>query len=145
MDHLAQLNIARARFDYDTPEMAEFRRGVDLVNGAADRFAGFVWRLADESGGMNRGDNPRDIINLSVWIDEGALCEFLERTVHRHFFVRKADWFLPPDQPSAVFWRIRKDHRPTLAEGMERLSDLRMNGPSDRAFGWESFRSKATA
>ncbi|SNR77657.1 DUF3291 domain-containing protein [Puniceibacterium sediminis] len=125
--HLAQVNIARARFDFNAPEMADFMRGVDLVNGVADRSPGLVWRLDDPSGGMNQGPHPRDIVNLSVWTDAKALSDFLRNTVHRHFVQHKHNWFLPPDKAHVVMWSVNPGTRPTLAEGLARLAALRVS------------------
>lgn len=135
--HLAQVNIARARFDFDAPEMADFMRGVDLVNGVADRSPGLIWRLDDPSGGMNPGPHPRDIVNLSVWTDVKALSDFLRNTVHRHFVQHKDKWFLPPDQAHVVMWSVNPGTRPTLEEGLARLAALRGSGADQRAHGRE--------
>ncbi|QFT32225.1 hypothetical protein FIV00_17170 [Labrenzia sp. THAF82] len=132
--HLAQLNIARARFDYDAPEMADFLAAVDLVSGAADRFPGFVWRLDDQTGGMNRGAHPRDIVNLSVWQSAEALDGFFRHTVHRHFYARKSDWFLPPEEAHCVFWWQPAGVYPTLEDGLQNLERLRQSGPDAHLF-----------
>jgi len=34
-------------------------------------------------------------------------------------------------------WFVPQGHRPTMAEGVERLDHLREHGPSDYAFGWD--------
>ena len=133
--HVAQLNIARARFDFDDPRMADFLRGVDFVNGAADRFPGFVWRLADPSGSMNRGPHPRDIVNLSVWEGTEALTGFLRNTVHRHFVEHKDKWFLPPERAHAIVWWVAPGTRPTLEEGLRRLTALRETSADSKEDG----------
>jgi Domain of unknown function (DUF3291) len=48
--HLAELNIGRIRYEIDDPRMADFTDNLVLVNGIADRSAGFIWRYVDESG-----------------------------------------------------------------------------------------------
>ncbi|HYG47064.1 MAG TPA: DUF3291 domain-containing protein [Allosphingosinicella sp.] len=142
--HLAQLNIARARYDFDSPEMGAFVRGVDLVNGAADRYPGMLWRLTDASGAMNRGPHPRDIVNLSVWESPEALAGFLRNTVHRHFVAQKGEWFHPPEAPHVVFWWVVPGERPTLEGGLDRLASLRARGSRDEAFDWAALkRAKA--
>ncbi|MCL4066939.1 DUF3291 domain-containing protein [Pseudomonas sp. GX19020] len=45
--HLAALNFGLLRHDWDAPEVVDFVAGLDLVNGVAERAAGFVWRLDD--------------------------------------------------------------------------------------------------
>jgi heme-degrading monooxygenase HmoA len=133
---LAQLNVARALHDYEDTRMTAFVRGVALVNGAADRSRGFVWRLADPSGRMNSGRDPNEIVNLSVWESIEDLRNFLSGTVHRHFHDRKADWFAAPERPHAVMWWVARDRRPTLEEGLARLEALGRDGPTPYAFDW---------
>lgn len=123
--------------------MDAFVRGVALVNGAADRSRGFVWRLADPSGAMNAGSEPNEIVNLSVWESIADLRDFLSRTVHRHFHNRKAEWFAAPEAAHAVMWWIPSDHRPTLGEGRARLQALRRQGPTAFAFDWTIAESEA--
>ena len=48
--HLAELNIARLKYDLDDPRVADFVNNLDRVNAVAERSEGFVWRLKDEAG-----------------------------------------------------------------------------------------------
>ena len=137
--HLAQFNIARIAYPLDDPRMAEFADNVHLVNGIADQIEGFVWRLKDDSGhamNMRVYDDPRILPNLTVWENAQALERFVWRTLHRRFYLRRQEWFVPVDGPPLVMWWIPAGHRPSLAEGVERLDELRAQGPSARAFGW---------
>jgi hypothetical protein len=139
--HLAQFNIARIRYPLDDPRMAEFVRNVDRVNALANQIEGFVWRLADESGhAMNIRvyDDPRVLPNLTVWENVAALERFVFQTVHGRFYARREEWFEKLDGPPLVMWWIEAGHRPSMQEGVERLDHLRLHGPTDRAFGWES-------
>ena len=94
--HLAQLNIGRIRYEIDDPRMADFTNNLALVNGIAERSAGFIWRYIDESG--NATDtrpyaDPRIIVNFSVWESVDALERFVWQTVHKRFYGRRTDWF----------------------------------------------------
>ena len=138
--HLAQFNIARARYPLDDPRMAEFVDNVDRVNALANAIPGFVWRLADDSGhAMNIRvyDDPAILPNLTVWENAEALERFVWQTVHRRFYGRRERWFAPLDGPPLVLWWIPQGHRPTMAEGVARLDRLKAHGPSDEAFGWD--------
>ncbi len=138
--HLAQFNIARVRYPLDDPRMAEFVENVARVNALANTIEGFVWRLQDDSGNaMNIRvyDDPRILPNLTVWENVEALERFVWQTVHRRFYGRREEWFEPIETP-LVLWFVPAGHRPTMAEGVERLEHLRARGPSDHAFGWES-------
>jgi hypothetical protein len=139
--HIAQFNIARIRYPLDDPRMAEFADNVKLINGLAEQIEGFVWRLQDDSGnamGMTVYDDPGILPNLTVWENVQALERFVWRTLHRRFYLRREDWFVPIEGPPLVLWWIPAGHRPTLAEGVERLDHLKAHGPSWHAFGWEN-------
>ncbi len=78
--HLAQLNIGRFRYPTDDPRMADFMNNLALVNGIADRSAGFVWRLKDDSGNATNFrpfPDPQMAVNLSVWESVEALERFV--------------------------------------------------------------------
>lgn len=139
--YLAELNIGLAVDDLDTPTMAGFMKALDKVNRIADRSPGFVWRLQDEAGnatGVKYSENPREIVNLSVWQTSADLEHYVWNTVHRQFMKRRAEWFVPLDQPYFVLWWVPAGVSPTLAEALDRLARLRSDGPSSHAFGWSN-------
>jgi hypothetical protein len=138
--HLAQFNVARARFPLDDPRMAEFVDNVDRVHALADQIEGFVWRLQDESGhAMNIRvyDDPEILPNLTVWENVAALERFVWQTLHKRFYGRSQEWFGPIAGAKLVLWWVPAGHRPPMSEGVARLDHLRAHGPSDFAFGWE--------
>jgi Domain of unknown function (DUF3291) len=139
--HLAEINIGRIRYDLDDPRMADFTNNLALVNGIAERSAGFIWRYVDESG--NATDtrpyaDPRIIVNFSVWENVEALERYVFQTVHKHFYGRRADWFEPIKGPAVALWWVPVGHRPSLEEAVARLAHLERHGPSDEAFNWEN-------
>ena len=139
--HLAQLNIGRFRYPTDDPRMADFMNNLDLVNGLAERSAGFIWRLQDDSGNATNFrpfPDPNMAVNLSVWDSVEALERFVWLTVHKRFYGRRPEWFETLDGPHFVMWPVTVGHRPSLREAKERLEHLAAHGPSDYAFGWES-------
>jgi hypothetical protein len=141
MQHLAELNIGRVRYDLGDPRMAGFVENLGLVNGIAERSNGFIWRLKDETGNatsIRSFDDPRIILNVSVWESIEALERFVWQTVHRRFYGRRQEWFDRFEGPHFVIWRVPAGYRPTVAEAMERRAHLAANGPSEFAFGWES-------
>jgi hypothetical protein len=138
--HLAQFNIARIKYPLDDPRMKEFVDNVARVNGFAETIEGFVWRLQDASGNamnMQVYDDARILPNLTVWVNVEALERFVWQTVHKRFYGRREEWFERIETP-LVLWFVPAGHKPTMAEGVERLDHLIANGPSDHAFGWES-------
>jgi hypothetical protein len=139
--HLAQLNIGRLRYPTDDPRMADFMNNLDLVNSLAERGAGFVWRLKDESGNATNFrpfPDAQMAVNLSVWQSVEALERFVWQTVHKRFYGRRPEWFERIEGPHFAMWWIAPGHLPSLAEAKERLEHLAAHGPSDYAFGWES-------
>ncbi len=142
MQHLAQLNIGRLRYEIDDPRMADFINNLAFVNGLAERAPGFVWRYQDESGNATstrpfQGD-PRMAINMSVWETVEALERYVYQTIHKRFYGRRQEWFDKLDGPHFVMWWVPVGHRPTVAEAIERLEYLKRHGSSNYAFGWES-------
>lgn len=139
--HLAQLNVGYARFPLDDPRMAPFMDNLDRINALAERSPGFVWRLQSGSGNATDIAVPGDdrmISNLTVWRDVASLGAFVFNTVHARFYDRREAWFEPMAEAHFVMWAVAPGHRPDLVEAMARLRDLRLNGPSDRAFGWDA-------
>jgi hypothetical protein len=139
--HLAQLNVGRIRYPLDDLRMADFTTNLALVNGIAERSAGFVWRYVDESG--NATDtrpyaDPRIIINFSVWESVEALERFVWQTVHKRFYGRRTDWFEHFEGPSVVLWWVPVGHRPGVEEAVARLEYLKKHGPGDHAFDWQT-------
>lgn len=140
--HLAQINVGRLVAPTDDPRVAAFMDALDRVNGLGRRMPGFVWMM-EGSGAPNTGNteakidgDPRFVSNLTVWESVEALEAFVWKTVHRRFYERRHEWFEVLGEMHFAMWWIAPGHRPTLAEGLERLGDLRAHGPSERAFGW---------
>jgi heme-degrading monooxygenase HmoA len=142
--YLAQINITRLLYPQGDPRVAGFFDNLDSVNAAAERMPGFVWRLKDESGNataISVYDDPRLIVNMSVWDSAGSFEKFVWQTVHAAIYRRKSSWFAAMDAPHFAMWWIEADETPTALEGRRRLEHLQQNGPSDFAFGWESLPS----
>ena len=136
---LAQLNIARLKYPFDDPRVADFAANLDRVNAIAERSDGFVWRLQDDSGNaMEIGgfDDPSVIVNLSVWQSAEHLERYVWTTVHRQFYQRRGEWFSVMERQHLVMWHVADNHRPSVAEARGRLEFLHENGDSDFAFGW---------
>ena len=137
--HLAELNIARLKYPFDDPRIAEFADNLDLVNGIAERSPGFVWRLKNESGNATdiRGfDDPMVIVNMSVWRDAESLEHFVWNTLHKRFYARRDHWFSLMQKQHFVMWWVDENERPTVDEARGRLDHFDQYGNSDHAFGW---------
>jgi hypothetical protein len=142
--HLAQINIARLLYPQGDPRVAGFFDNLDRVNAAAERMPGFIWRLKDESGNatsISVYDDPRLIVNMSVWDSVETFETFVWQTVHAAIYRRKASWFAAMDAPHFAMWWIEAGKTPTAPEGRARLEHLQEHGPSEFAFGWESLPS----
>jgi len=135
--HLAQLNIGRTVAPMDSATMAEFVEALDPVNALADASPGFIWRLQDDSGhatNIRAFDDPRMIINMSVWESLDSLRTFTYRSGHTGVLTRRKEWFEKLDGPHMVLWWIEAGGRPTVAEGLARLDHLARNGSGPYAF-----------
>ncbi|MFC7307060.1 DUF3291 domain-containing protein [Streptomyces monticola] len=143
--HLAELNVATLLHPLDDPRIAPFVEMLDPVNAAADDAPGFVWRLvedgaADATGLRPAGENV--IVNLSVWESQEALWDFTYRSGHLEMMRGRREWFERHVEAHLVLWWVPAGHIPTVGEALDRLADLRANGPSPRAF---TFASSSTA
>ena len=139
--HLAQLNIAKAKYPLDSPQLQEFVDNLVPVNEIADKSEGFIWRLQDDSGdatNIQAFSDPNIIVNMSTWTSTDALKNFMFRTHHRDFLRRKSEWFENIPQDSYVLWWVSQGHVPTIAEGLQRLDYLRVNTDSPYAFTFKS-------
>jgi hypothetical protein len=86
---IAQLNVGRAVAPLDEAVMADFMNWLDEINALAERSPGFVWRLQGDSGNntdLKISDDPRFIVNLSVWSSIDALYDFTNRSDHKTVF-----------------------------------------------------------
>ena len=135
--HLAQLNIAQARYPLDDERMAGFMNRLDEINAVADVAPGFVWRLQTDDGNATAlRPFPEDdlLVNLSVWESIEALREYVYRSQHLEPMRQRQSWFHKMDQPHMVLWWVPAGHIPTLEEAKERLAKLRVEGPTPEAF-----------
>ncbi|MGY5013864.1 DUF3291 domain-containing protein [Streptomyces sp. 900105755] len=135
--HLAQLNVATLRFPLDDPRMAPFVGMLDTVNAAADDAPGFVWRLVEDGAADATALRPAGedvIVNLTVWETREALWGFTYRSEHLDVMRRRREWFERHVEAHLVLWWVPAGHLPTAGEALERLADLRVHGPSARAF-----------
>lgn len=144
--HLAELNIGRLIAPPEDPRVAEFMDAIDHVNGIGKRMPGFV-RMMEGSGEPGAGNaenfrdgDPRNVANLTVWEDVASLERFVWGTVHRRFYERRTDWFEILGEMHFVMWWVPAGHRPTLDEGLTRLSLRQNKGDTEDAFGWEWLR-----
>ena len=144
--HLAQINVGQARHAMDDARMNGFTSRIEAINSIADRARGFVWRLQSDSGNaldIIVTDDPLFNINMSVWTDVASFEDFVWKTAHAKVYAGKAAWFEHQEPAVTALWWVPIDHRPTPAEGLERLAHLRTRGPTTHAFGWESLPNVA--
>ena len=134
--HLAQLNIAKMKYPFESPKMADFVNRAQDVNALADVAPGFVWRLQLHDDDMTPVElfGADMLPNLSLWTDIDALRDFAFRSAHREVLARRKEWFEALDEAYAVLWWVPAGHIPTLEEAAERLDCLRREGPGPRAF-----------
>ena len=138
---IAQMNVGTARYDLDDSRMAGFMDRLDEINALADASPGFVWRLQTEAGNatdIKVADDPRFIVNMSVWRDVEALFAFAYETAHRPVLAQRAEWFERHRGVYQVLWWVPAGHRPTVEEGLERLARLEAEGPCPQAFDFKN-------
>ena len=135
--HLAQMNVGTTLYDLDHPGLADFMANLGRINALAEATPGFVWRLQTESGNatdLRPAEDPRFIVNMSVWESLEALFAYVYRSDHRAIMVRRREWFRKPDGAYHVLWWVREGAEPSVEGGLTRLRHLAEHGPTPYAF-----------
>lgn len=134
--HLAQLNIAKMKYQIDQPQMAEFVDKLDSINALADESPGFIWRLQTDEGDATAIDffGSDVLVNMSVWQDLESLHHYVYRSAHNKIMSKRKRWFDRLEQVYSVLWWLPAGHIPTLPEAAAKLSLLQQNGPSAAVF-----------
>ena len=138
--HLAEFNIAEAKWDLSDPRMADFVNNLDRINAMAERMPGFVWRLKDEPEGTMAAawdGNPRLLDNLSVWETPEQLVTFVFQTAHKQIYARREEWFPLMESHHFVLWWVEPGHQPSREEAQGKLRYLDEHGPTPEAFLWD--------
>ncbi len=124
--------------------MDGFTGRVDIINAMADRSPGFIWRLTDDDetdGALSlrmEGQNDYTLVNMSVWADIESLFHFIYKTAHAKVMQGKDDWFNPLSKNHMVLWWVEDGHIPSMDEAKEKLDAIRANGPSPKAFDFQT-------
>jgi hypothetical protein len=135
--HIAQINVATALYPLDDPRLAAFVAALDEVNALADRSPGFVWRLQSDAGNalaVKASDDPKFIVNMSVWESVEALFDFVYISAHRTVMVQRRQWFERPGGAYQALWWVPAGTLPAVEDGLARLRHLDAQGPSPVAF-----------
>ena len=140
--HLAQVNVAIARYSYDDPRFAGFVDNLDRVYDLAESTPGFVWRhvTVDEDAEAKHVFGEANLIfNMSVWESKEALREFVYKSEHASILRQRGDWFVPMDRPVFALWWQPTGAIPTIVESRHRLDRLQQAGPTEDAFTFRNF------
>lgn len=138
--HLAHINIARMRGDWEDPVMAEFFARLDAVNAIAEASPGFVWRLQAEDDAVLALRVFRDrliLFNVSVWQSLESLRAFSYEGAHLEVLRERQRWFTKLGRAHLALWWVAAGHRPGLEEGRDRLDLIDRQGPTADAFTFQ--------
>ena len=147
--HLVVFNIGRPVAPLDSAQLKDFMDGLDPINALAEQSPGFVWRYT--SPGINNATetHPFDddiIINFGLWQSRQSLWDFVYRSKHLDYLVRRREWFAHMAEAFLVLWWVPAGTIPTLAEARERLDLLQRSGPTPEAFTFrQPFEAPADA
>jgi Domain of unknown function (DUF3291) len=130
--HLAQLNVGRIVAPTDSPVVADFMKALDRINALAEASPGFVWR--GNATEILTTTDPYFLINMSVWESIETLFEFVYRSAHTGFMVRRREWFERPTEAYQVLGWVSAGYHPSPQEALARLEHLRRHGASPYAF-----------
>ena len=133
---LAQLNVAKMKFDLDDPRMKEFVDNLDNINALAEESPGFIWRLQTDEGDATSIDyfGSDVLVNMSVWNDVESLHQYVYRSAHNEIMSKRKEWFDRIETAYTVLWWIPSGQFPSIEEADLKLQYLREHGPTDEAF-----------
>ncbi|MFQ5548321.1 MAG: DUF3291 domain-containing protein [Woeseia sp.] len=140
--HLAQVNIAIARYSYVDPRLAGFVDNLDRVYALAESMPGFVWRhvsVNNDAQAKRVFGEPELIFNMSLWKTKQALFDFVYKSDHADILRRRAEWFIPQNRPIMALWWQPAGTIPSIMEARHRLERLEQAGPTEDAFTFGSF------
>lgn len=133
---LAQVNIAVAKYAYESPALAGFVNNIERINAVADRAPGFVWHYTSEDDAEARSvfADERILFNLSLWESVRHLRQFAYQRDHLEIMRQRTEWFEHPAGPSMALWWQPRGTLPTVNEARHRLDCLAATGPGPEAF-----------
>lgn len=140
--HLAQVNIAIAKYSYADPRFAGFVDNLDRVYALSESTSGFVWRYVSVDNDAEAKaifGEPNLIFNMSVWETKEALSDFVYRSDHTDILRKRAEWFTSQNKPTLVLWWQQAGTIPTVSEARHRLKLLAQTGPTIDAFRFSNF------
>ena len=145
--HIAQLNLAKAKYSLDDPRMGGFVKQLAAVNSEGENSSGFVWILKDETGtavNFNLFDDPSLLVNLTVWHDIESMKQFVYNGLHQKVFKERRQWFDAMDKAHLAMWWVPQGHIPTLLEAKDKMETLWAYGPSKEVFTFRKIFSPST-
>ena len=140
--HLAQVNIAIAKYSYEDPRFAGFVDNLDRIYALSESTPGFVWRhvtVDDDAEAKAAFGEPNLIFNMSLWESREALKDFVYESEHVTILRQRAEWFVPQARPTLAHWWQEAGTIPTILEACHRLELLAQSGPTEDAFTFGSF------
>ena len=138
--NIAQVNIGRIRAELDDPSMAGFVNRLDEINALADASPGFVWRLIVNEGNatyLRPFDDPRMLLNMSVWESVEELRQFVFQTAHKELLKQRHAWFEKLTDVYAALWWVPSGHIPSVDEAKQRITHLEKHGATQFAFTFQ--------
>ena len=135
--HLAQVNIAVAKYAYEDPRFAGFVDNLSRVYELAESTPGFVWRHVtvnnyEEAKALYGEANL--IFNMSVWESVEALRQFVYEHEHAGILRQRAEWFTRTQGASFALWWHPAGYIPSIVESKWRIDTLAKAGPTENAF-----------
>ena len=140
--HLAQVNIAIAKYSYEDPRFAGFVDNLDRIYAMAESTPGFIWRhvsVNNDAEAKAVFSEPELIFNMSLWDSKEALSDFVYKSDHVNILRQRAEWFVPQNRPIMALWWQQAGTIPAILEARHRLDLLAQSGPTEDAFTFGNF------
>jgi hypothetical protein len=146
--NIAHFNYGIMIAPRDDPAVAGFVDHIDAVEAVAARTRGYVWNMVDDivlaaaAADRKITERPGPIIcSFSVWKTVEHFEHFLHKTLHGGFLRRRGEWFVE-GQSEMVLWPVADGHIPDIEEAIDRLEQLRAEGPGQEVFTLDHVRAQ---
>ena len=140
---IAQMNWGKLKYLLEDEKMIEFSNSLNKVYSLAEDHPGFIWRISDREAEFQLSEIGFDKFissTISVWKNIEALKDYTYNSLHGMYLKRSSEWFEKIEEPRLVIWNVEYNYKPTFKESFDRLEYLKINGPSDFAYGWKGHR-----
>ncbi len=132
--NIAQVNIAKLRYDKESEQVLEFTSNIEIINNLAEQSEGYIWHLRESNSGANYYQCNLMLVNISIWRSVTDFKKFIYNSEHLYFIKNQSYWFTKITGRNYAIWHTKKFSNISVEEGIKRLDSLNKYGPNKYAF-----------